>query len=330
MHTRSVWSLPAILVSLALTGCGGGTSRSSAQDENAGGPPVAIVNGRTLSTQDVKAKLEEQPPVVRGRYASLEKKKEFLDNLIRFELLVQEARRQGLEKDPEIQATLEKVMVQKLLRKQQEAAAGTPGDAELRKYYDEHLSEFVRPERVRVSHIFLAAPPGDAGKRAQVRAAAVKLLTEVKSQESGVTRNAFELAAAQQSQDNGSRSAGGDLGFRSREELAQGWGASLAEAAFGLKTASETGQVVETEKGFHLVKLLGRQLGVEQSFDQARARIEARLLAERRAKGMEDFVAGLKAQARIEVKDEALEQLKVEGVEGSPVPPPATATPRTE
>lgn len=326
---RSIRSLPAVLLSLTLTGCGGGSSPSQGKGGKADGPPVAIVNGHALSTQEVKAKLEEQPPVIRGRYTSLEKKKEFLDNLIRFELLVQEARKRGLDQDPEVQATLEKVMVQKLLRTQQEAAAGALGEAELRKYYDEHLSEFVRPERVRVSHIFLAAPQGDAGKRAQARAAAVKLLSEVKAQEAGAARSAFELAATQQSQDNGSKSAGGDLGFRSREELAQSWGATLADAAFGLKTVSELGQVVETEKGFHLVKLLGRQLGMEQSFEQARPRLESRLLAERRAKGMDDFINGLKSQARIEVKDDALEQLKIDGVEGSPVPPvPAAA--RTE
>ncbi|WP_370644179.1 peptidylprolyl isomerase [Myxococcus sp. RHSTA-1-4] len=286
---------------------------------------MAVVNDRTLSSQDVKARLEEQPPFIRSRYATLEKKKEFLDNLIRFELLVQEARRQELDKDPEIQATLEKVMVQKLLRKQQEASAATPGDAELRKYYDEHLSEFVRPERVRLSHIFLEAPQGDAGKRAQARAAAVKLLSEVKAQEVGASKSAFEMTATQQSQDNATKAAGGDLGFRTRDELTQSWGAALADAAFGLKTVSEIGQVVETEKGFHLVKLLGRQLGVDLPFDQARARIESRLLSERRARSMEEFVGGLKAKAKIEVKEDVLEQLKIEGAETSPALPAGAA-----
>jgi len=314
MNTRTTPLLAAVVSVLALAGCNGGASRPSEQAANQG-PVVAIVNERALTTQEVKAKLDEQPQFIRARYATLEKKKEFLDNLIRFELLVQEAKRQGLEKDPEILATLEKVMVQKLMRKQQEANGGKLDEATLRKHYDEHLSEFVKPERVRLNHILLEAPQGDATRRAQARAAAVKLLADVKAQETGATKNAFELAAAQTSQDATTKAAGGDLGFRSRDELAQAWGPRFADAAFSLTTISEIGQVIESDKGFHLIKLQGRQLGMNQPFEQARARIEARLTAEHRAKAMEGFVDGLRAKARIEIKDDALDQLQVEGAQ---------------
>ncbi|NVJ20670.1 peptidyl-prolyl cis-trans isomerase [Myxococcus sp. AM011] len=329
MHTPSVRTrvLSAVVAALALSACNGGSPRPAEAGPKDSSPVVAVINDRSVTTQEVKAKLDEQPLFVRSRYATLEKKKEFLDNLIRFELLVQEARKQGLEKDPEIQATLEKVMVQKLLRKQQEAAAGTLAEPEVRKYYDEHLSEFLKPERVRVSHIFLEAPKDDAAKRTQARATVVKLLAELKAKEAGPTKSAFELAAAQQSQDVATKPAGGDLGFRSRDELTVAWGAALAEAAFGLKSSSEIGQVVETDKGFHLVKLQGRQVGMDQTFEQAKPRIEARLLGERRSKAMEGFIDGLKAQAKIEVKEAALEQLKIEGAENKPAAPAPTAQP---
>ncbi|NTX38982.1 peptidylprolyl isomerase, partial [Myxococcus sp. CA033] len=95
----------------------------------------------------------------------------------------------------------------------------------------------------------------------QARTTVVKLLADLKTKEAGPIKSAFEMAATQQSQDSASKAAGGDLGFRSREELTQAWGAALADAAFGLKSSSEIGQVVETDKGFHLVKFQSRQVG---------------------------------------------------------------------
>ncbi|MBZ4409238.1 peptidyl-prolyl cis-trans isomerase [Myxococcus faecalis] len=328
MHTRSIRTrvLSAALAVLALSACEGGSAGPAKQAPQDSSPVVAVINDRNLTANEVKAKLDEQPLFVRNRYATLEKKKEFVDNLVRFELLVQEARRQGLEDDPEIKATVEKVMVQKLLRKQQEAAAGKLDEPELRKYFEEHQSEFVRPERVRVSHIFLEAPQADAARRAQARTAATKLLADLKGKEAGPTKSAFELAASEQSQDPVSKSSGGDLGFRSREELTQSWGATLAEAAFGLKTPADIGQVVETEKGFHLVKLQSRQVGMDLSFEQARPRIEARLLGERRSKAMEGFIDGLKSKAKIEVKDAALEQVKIEGADNKAAEPATAPT----
>ncbi|WP_164000759.1 peptidylprolyl isomerase [Pyxidicoccus caerfyrddinensis] len=311
-----------LLASLVLLGCSGDKSSGSEAANGKQGPVVALVNGQPVTAEEVEAKLREQPAFIRARYATPEKKKEFLDNLIRFELLAQEAQRAGLDKDPEIQATLQKVMVQKLLRQQQEAT-GTLSETELRKYYDEHLSEFVRPERVRVSHIFLPAVEGDTAKRNQARAAATKLLADVKAKSAGANTSAFELAAAEHSWDKATKSAGGDLGFLSREELTQAWEAPLAAAAFAITADSGVGPVVETSKGFHLVKLLGRQLGTNQDFDSVKARIESRLLSERRARALDDFIAGLKSKAKIEVRDDVLAQVKVDA-EGAPALPPTS------
>ncbi|WP_342374120.1 peptidyl-prolyl cis-trans isomerase [Myxococcus stipitatus] len=319
MPTRPSRVLSSVLAAIALSACGNSSSRTSGQTPQDSGPVVAVINDRSLSAQEVKAKLDEQPLFVRNRYTTAEKKKEFLDNLIRFELLVQEARRQGLENDPDVRATLEKVMVQKLLRKQQEAAASAPLDeAELRKYYDEHRSEFSKPERIRVSHLFLAAPASDTALRAKSLAEATKILADIKSKESDPLKTAFEVTATQKSQDTDSKSTGGDLGYRSREELTQAWGSAFTEAAFALQTPSELGQVVETDKGIHLIKLQNRQPGMDQTFDQAKPRIEARLQGERRAKAMDGLLEKLQAQAKIEVKDSVLEQIQIEGAESKP------------
>lgn len=107
-------------------------------------PVVARVGDSTLTVQELKTRLEEQPPAIRARYTTAERKKEFLENQIRVELLAQEARKQGLDKDPEVLASLEKLMVQRLLQQHAATLEKQPvSEAELQKYYQEHLSDFV-------------------------------------------------------------------------------------------------------------------------------------------------------------------------------------------
>lgn len=316
----SPWHLAVLSLSLAACNRGGapGGEQKPKKDDS---PVVAVVGERTITASELQARLDEQPPFVRVRYASLEKKKEFLDNMIRFELLAQEAWHRGLDKDPEVRETLEKVMVQKLLRTQSgEAEGGALPEAELRKYYEAHQDEFVKPERVRISHVFLAAPRA-AAKRNETQASAAKLLAEVKSQEVGGNPAALEVAARGRSDDETTKALGGDLGYRSREELAQAWGPALADAAFGMKTIGEYAPVVATDKGVHVVKLTGRQVGLNLPFEAAKQRIESRLMMERRAKGLEELVSSLRAKATVQVKDDALDKVKVDGNDSAAAAP---------
>ena len=69
-----------------------------------------------ITVSDFEERLNNQSPYVRARYASVEQKKEYLDNLVKFEVLATEARKQGLDRDPEVVRTMKQVMIQKLLK----------------------------------------------------------------------------------------------------------------------------------------------------------------------------------------------------------------------
>ena len=294
---------------LALIGCNSPAGAPGAEKKS--GEVVATVGEGAITVDDFKAKLDEQSPFIRARYSTLERKKEFLDNLVRFEVLAQEAARRGLDKDPEVLATVKKVMVQKLIRAEfDEAEAGKDlPEEELKKYYDEHLEDYVKPERIRVSHLFLAAP--DAAARAKVKSEAAKLLAEVKGKEAGTDKTAFMEAAKARSADEATKAAGGDLSFKTKEELAALWGDKFAAATMNLKAIGEIGDLIETEKGFHLVKLTGRQNALDRPFDQVRTQIQNRLSRDKRTKSFDDFVAGLKLKANVQVNDAVLDQIEV-------------------
>ena len=119
--------------------------------------PLAKIDDVTITLGEFQERINRQSPYIRARYTSLEQKKEFLDSLVRFEVLAKEAYRRGLDKDPEVVRTMKQVMIQKLMRDEFDAkvTADTVADAEMKAYYDANLAEYVKPEEVRVSAIIL-------------------------------------------------------------------------------------------------------------------------------------------------------------------------------
>jgi len=307
----SIRVLTATIALLAL-GC------SPKEKADKRGPLVAKGKGVAVTADEFRAKLDEQPPMVRARYTTLERKKELIENLVRFELLAQEALAQKLDQDPEVRETLRKVLVQKLVRKafdEKEAAAAVP-EPEARKYYDEHLDEFQRPERLRLSLIALRAEKG-ATDRAKKGEAARKLYARLKS-EGQKNPVLFSSLARDASEDAGSRAGGGDLGYRTREELEQQWSKEVAAAAFALKDPGQESAVVESPQGFFLLKLGARQPGMSRSFEEVKPQLLARVGREKRTRDFDEYVKELRAKAGVEIVDAELEKI---AVSVPPVPP---------
>jgi peptidyl-prolyl cis-trans isomerase C len=270
---------------------------------------LAKVGDRTISVDLFKARLAEQPSFSLSRYKSMDRRKEFLENMVRSEVLVQEAQRRGLDRDPEVLAGIEKVLVHKLTRVYSEER-GPVQDADLRRYYDQHRSEFVMPTRVRVAHLFLAALENDS-RRSRALAEVTRLLKEANARAARGEKQPLELLASQRSEDAATKATGGDLGFRTREEVISAWGQSFADAVFAPRAQNEHGPVVSTPKGFHLFKVLGRHEGYDTSFDAAKSRIEGRLITERRERLMDDLASELRMKTKVEIDEKALAAIEV-------------------
>jgi peptidyl-prolyl cis-trans isomerase C len=317
--TRS--SFIAILAAVALAACSQGSKKS--------GPTVAKGNGIAITTEEFKAKLDEQSPFIRARYSTLERKKEFLDNLVRFEVLAKEAERQGLDKDPQVQETLRKVMVQKLVQKtfgDQSGVQSIP-DADAQKYFDDHKDEFQKPKKVRLSAIVWTAPAGSP-EVAKKLAVAKKLVAQVKTEEKTNTL-AFGAAVAKNSEDPASKAAGGDLNFKTKDELEKAYGSELAAAVLSAKSGELAGPFA-TPAGVLAVKVTGIQEEINRPFDSVKSQIASRLYREKRTKEFDELVKKLKDDAKVVVDDKELDSVAVAAAPAPGVPGmglPATGAP---
>ncbi len=139
-------------------------------------------------------------------------------------------------------------------------------DEDLRKYYAENEKRYTSPEERRVSHILVKADK-DAPKaeRDKARAKAETLLAEVRK-----SPDSFAEIARKNSDDEGSAAKGGDLDFFGRGAMVK----PFEDAAFGLKPG-ETSGIVESDFGYHIIRVTGARGGEKKSFESVKPQIEA-------------------------------------------------------
>ncbi len=137
-------------------------------------------------------------------------------------------------------------------------------DAEIKAWYDGHKDRFTQPEERRASHILIASEKLGKDK---ARAKAEEILIEVRKNPAG-----FADLARKNSDDPGSAAKGGDLGFFGRGMMVK----PFEEATFKLKDGEVSG-IVESDFGFHIIKLTGIHEGKEKPLAEVKGEIEAEL-----------------------------------------------------
>lgn len=148
------------------------------------------------------------------------------------------------------------------------AASQTVTPEELKSYYESNIARFRTDEQRRASHILIAAPKD--GKDADRKAAkdkATKLLEDLRKHP-----ETFADVAKKQSQDPGSAEKGGDLGFMGRGALVK----PFEDAMYALKDG-QISDVVETDYGYHIIKLTGIKPAETQPLEAVRPELEAEL-----------------------------------------------------
>ena len=168
----------------------------------------------------------------------------------------------------------EEVKLEYVMLTPEALAAQTNVDAaEVRKQYDDNPRQYGKPEERQASHILITVKPDatDADKAA-ARKSADELAAQAKKNPAQ-----FAELAKKSSQDPGSAEQGGDLGFFARDGSMV---KPFEDAVFSMKTGEITGPV-QSNFGWHIIKLIAVQPGKQQSFDEVKGQIEQDLKRQR-------------------------------------------------
>jgi peptidyl-prolyl cis-trans isomerase D len=168
--------------------------------------------------------------------------------------------------------------------------AMTVPEAQIEEYYKSHQSEFAKDEQVRARHILIKPKTDDdAGWReAQNRVREIAVRAQLPGAD-------FAALAREASDDTGSKSSGGDLGWFGKGRMVK----EFEDAVFALKEGQVSGPV-KSQFGYHIIKLEGRQPSGIRSLDEVRTQVRDKL-----AEGLADAEGSRRATALREKIDAA-------------------------
>lgn len=205
--------------------------------------------------------------------------KQFVQSIVVSDL----AKQKGFDKNPDIREQVQFFSDNFLANeyiKREVAQKVTVSDENLKSYYDTNKDEFKTPEMVKARHILVkadASASADDKKKAQERAETY--LKKIKEGED------FAKLASELSDDPGSKPKGGDLGFFPRGRMVK----PFEDAAFSLKTGEMSG-IVETQFGFHIIKVEDKKDSTVEPFDTVKERLRQKLLQERQRTAITEFI----------------------------------------
>ena len=295
-HLR-ILGLTAALVALAACQQNSSTTGQSSSSSPAASPTVATVDGTPIDRDAYEFYIKG----ITGKTSSdlsPEQRTQALDNLIRAQLLSQQAEKQGLDKQPETAQLikmerlniLEQALSQKVLGDKQ------PTDDELKAEYDAEVAKLPKTE-YHARHILVATQPF-----------AEKIVDRLKKGEK------FEDLAKAESMDS-SKTNGGDLGWFTLDHMVK----PFADAVVNLKNGQYTTDPVQTQYGWHVIQLLGTRPVSPPPFDQ----VKQRLVQVVQAKKFRAYTDGLLKQAKVETFLDAKTDSEGSGKSGAPDAPAA-------
>jgi peptidyl-prolyl cis-trans isomerase C len=288
---------------------------------------VAVVNGSVITQQDFDVALNaylQEVSMRMGREVNENEmaqiKSDLLEQLIDQRLLVQESKKKDikidekkyqdqidrlqkeLDTDPNFKALIEQTKysiaeIKGQIRDHLMISAfveqtffdpATVSDEETKAYYDKNKEQFVQPEQVRAQHILIKPDPpeSDAGK--------AEALKKIKGVQDKLKAGQDFAALATEYSQCPSSSRGGDLNFFGRGQMTPPFEA----AAFALKV-NEVSDIVETDFGYHLIKLTGRTAKTVLNFEEVKDSIASALKKETALRNLEAFLDASKKSGTI-------------------------------
>ncbi len=186
-------------------------------------------------------------------------------------------------------------------------------EADAKKYYNQNISKFTYPDKVRASHILIAANPEEIKEMAKADEKNKNMTEEelkayvdnqmkerLKKAETLLAQvqkdpSSFAKVAKENSEDVESAKQGGDLGFFAKQEMVE----SFANTAFSMKP-NTISNIVKSPYGYHIIMVTDRKEAGQDSFEKVKSDIMLYLENDKKVKILEKFVESLKKTAKIE------------------------------
>jgi peptidyl-prolyl cis-trans isomerase C len=265
---------------------------------------LARIGNKTITTADLNRVIgyydQEQQKMIEK---NPQIKENILLQMVRSTVIAQLAKKRGFDKKAEIRSQQEMIInnfLATVYLQKEVVEKITINDDKARSYYKDHSDVFKTPEMIRVKHILIkteASAPEEEKKKAKAKAEEV--LKRVKGGED------FSKLAAEVSDDTGTKDKGGDLDFFPRGSMIP----AFEEVAFSLKPG-ETSGVVETEYGYHIIKMEEKKEALLEPYEKIKDKVKEEALQEMRKAAVSEFIEKALKNAGVEINPTIKEKPK--------------------
>lgn len=267
-------------------------AQAQEQQSAQGDKVVATIDGEPVTENDLSV-AEEALGQQFARLAPEQRRAAALSAITEIRLLAKDAETEGLDKDPNFQRQME-FLRQRALHTAlvEKKVAGAITDDEIRARYDKEMADTPPTNEVRARHIL------------------VKTKEEaddiIKQLDGGAD---FDALAKEKSQDPGSGAQGGDLGYFAAGQMVP----EFEKAAFALDVGSYTKEPVQSQFGWHVIKVEDKRAKQPPAFEQIKEQVRSLLIQEKYL----DLVKTLRGQAKVEVADPELKKIVEQAEQGA-------------
>lgn len=209
------------------------------------------------------------------------------------------AKKDGFDKNPELNERL-KLLADNYIAveylKKEITDKVEVSEEDLKAYYEGHKDDFKMSEMVRARHILIRTDPSATDEeKNKAKEKAEEILMKIKAGED------FAKLATDVSDDTATKINGGELGFFSKGKMVK----PFEDAAFSLKPGEVSG-IVETQFGYHIIKVEEKKESGIELFDSAKEKFRQKLFQERTRIKFAEFIEKAMKEANIELYPEKL------------------------
>lgn len=264
---------------------------------------LATFDGGQITVGDMEDAVANKSHLTRAAIATGDGRQRFLDEMVRYDLLVREAERRGYATNSQVVEAMRQASIADLQMRPEDKDVEVPKDV-VAAYFNEHRDRFQHGEQRRASYIELA----DA-------AAAHTAITELH----GADRQRFAQYAREHSRDERTRRQGGELGYFERDGR-HGEGVTplppeLIAATFALERVGDvSSKPVAVNGGFGVVMLTAKVPASSRTLAQVEGKLRDQLSEQERLRQLDALVARLREQIKPESHPELLDQIQLDPI----------------
>ncbi len=273
---------------------------------------LAIVGDEVITKDEFIQEMTQRGGNRAGQYHEVKQRQFLLDFMINQKLMMNDAKSKGINQNDTVQKLYRKATIDKYLEEvlENKLAAIRVSESEIKRHFDDNFSVYEKPARKRAAIIFKAT---HSKTTEEEKTALKQSLIAVKASVSELAEKTHHFGdlALKHSDDRASKYQGGVIGwYIENPNRAYKWDRSVIKALFNLESNGDVSDVVETDQGLFLVRLVASEDVQAKTLAQVSSGIKKQIRKSKQEQVKRDFINALMNDSNVQINENLLAQIE--------------------